>query len=218
MYVHLFDVVCLYTELRKARAAKLQDDPSPPSKHHCSGDPRDTLEPSQNADLASQFARELEAARLRFATGEDDTEPSEQPITSSTSDTDSTTSPLSPANDSDLLSPSRAPDSSTAPHGQKPSFGHRAGFDAFMTGYIFAYYAQAKMCLDSHRLPSPDTLTLDKAMIVGLSPMRNRLSNKNKPVALILAKSQFANTSKAHRENRAKITELKRLFSEKSSQ
>ena len=202
-----------YTELKNTTSAKLEDDCTPLSKQRCSGAAEDTLEPSQDTDLSSQFLLELEAARLRFAAESNDTEVSEQAtIFSTNQDTDSTTSPLSPANGLKLSSPTHTPDSSTAPHGQKPSFGHRAGFDAFMTGYVFAYYAQTKTCLNSHQLSSPNNLTLDKAMIMGLSPMRNRLSNRNKPVPLILTKSQFTHTSKAHRENCAKIAELKKLI------
>ena len=95
-------------------------------------------------------------------------------------------------------------DSSTSP-AQKPSFGHRAGFDAFMTGYIFAYYA-AVTTPNKHSL----SISID-TMIAGLSSMRNRLSNRNKPVPLILAKSQFEKTSQIHRDNCLKIAEFKNL-------
>ena len=96
-------------------------------------------------------------------------------------------------------------DDSSTNSAQKPSFGHRAGFDAFMTGYIFAYFAAVTT-------PNKHSISIsNNTMIAGLSSMRNRLSNRNKPVPLILAKSQFEKTSQTHRDNCLKIAEFKNL-------
>ena len=93
----------------------------------------------------------------------------------------------------------------------RPSYGHRAGFDAFMTGYVFAHFAHFAATQTNHKQILPmvcESLEFNEAMIAGLSPMRNKLSNRNRPVPLILAKSQFDNTSPGHRENCAKIAQL----------
>lgn len=207
-------------EYQRAKAAKLQEDSSPPSKQHCSSaivdreglnnssrDAQDLSElssPAINADLAEQFVHELEAARSRLASETNNPETCELVVTSS----------ASPANIDPLTA---SADSSSPITAQKPSFGHRAGFDAFMTGYIFAYYAITQDS-NSHKDDTTlDTLTLDEAMIAGLSPMRNRLSNRSKSVPVILAKSQFAKTSQAHRDNCSKIADFEKLLYKKSS-
>ena len=181
----------------------------PPSKQQCTRDntqrpTEDATSQSRKTDLIKEFASELEAARSRLS--------SNSHVQTSSSTASATTEPSnsltsSTGADTDLPSPVTT---------QKPSFGHRAGFDAFMTGYVFAYYAVTQTKLDGS-LSAPKALTLDEAMIAGLSSMRNRLGNHNKTVPLILAKSQFAKTSQTHRENCAKVAEFEKLLHEKSS-
>jgi len=86
----------------------------------------------------------------------------------------------------------------TAPDSRKPSFGHRAGFDAFMTGYTFACYAvkQGQALLRS----SEGSVAFSReSLMAGLSPMQNCLANRGRPIPMHIAKSHFAKTSAAHR-------------------
>ena len=236
----------LYPENQKAKAARVQDDLCPPPKQQRaetrssldSAELEDTeLETSEDAlqpsdsnsvkisDLAEQFAHEFEAARSKFTAETND--PGLSSSTTAPSVPSSSQEPCSSSANGTLSNSrfvSHTADSSSPVIPQKPSFGHRAGFDAFMTGYIFAYYAitqpKSKPSFHAKDLMVPtidvrqrEPLTHDEAMIAGLSPMRHRLSNKNKPVPLILAKSQFAKTSQAHRENCSRIANFrKQLF------
>ena len=82
----------------------------------------------------------------------------------------------------------------SSPASQKPSFGHRAGFDAFMTGYTFSYYALKLAKLQS----SP--ASLPQAIFSGISNLRGCLGNRGKPLPLRIAKSHFAKTTAEYRE------------------
>lgn len=157
---------------------------------------------NSNNDLVNQFAAELEAAKSRLSST------SNQAITPPPprhpTDTTSTCATINGDIESSVKTMAAVSGGSIGP-AQKPSFGHRAGFDAFMTGYVFAYFAAVTN-------PNKRSVSsLNEAMIAGLSPMRNRLSNRNKPVPLILAKSQFEKTSQTHRDNCLKIAEFKNL-------
>ena len=77
---------------------------------------------------------------------------------------------------------------------QKPSFGHRAGFDAFMTGHTFACYA-VSLAKD---LPGTSVECCREAVMAGLRVMQNCLGNRGKPIPLQIAKSHFSKTSAAH--------------------
>ena len=239
----------LYPENQKAKAARVQDDICPPPKQQRAetqsnldsaelGDTEletseDALQPSDPSDsnsvkisdLAEQFAHEFEAARSKFTAETND--PGLSSSTTAPSVPSSSQEPCSSSANGTLYNShfvSHTADSSSPVIPQKPSFGHRAGFDAFMTGYIFAYYAitqpKSKPSFHAKDLMVPtidichrEPLTRDEAMIAGLSQMRHRLSNRNKPVPLILAKSQFAKTSQAHRENCSRIADFrKQLF------
>lgn len=70
----------------------------------------------------------------------------------------------------------------------RPAFGHRAGFDAFMTGYAFGCYAV--------ELSSGGEVE----RLEGLEGMKNRLASRvaNWKVPLHILKSHFAKTSSTH--------------------
>ena len=70
---------------------------------------------------------------------------------------------------------------------RKPSFGHRAGFDAFMTGFSLATSAV--------RLRPRGSAV---SWLAGLEGMRNALANRSQPVPNQIAKSHFASVSEAH--------------------
>lgn len=183
----------------------------PPSKQQCTRDNTASEDATSETDLIKEFASELEAARSRFSAESTTSHVDEMATSTTLSSTESSnTHTSSKTTDTDLTS-------------QKPSFGHRAGFDAFMTGYVFAYYAVTQTKLDPSKTNGHlsaldhELLPLDEAMIAGLSSMTNRLSNKNKSVPLILAKSQFAKTSQIHRENCTKVAEFEKLLYKKSS-
>ena len=77
-----------------------------------------------------------------------------------------------------------------------------------MTGHTFAYYATTLS--KSKQLASSETI------MTGLSSMKNRLNYSGKKIPLIIAKSQFAKTSHAHRTNWSKISDLKnKIFGDK---
>lgn len=83
----------------------------------------------------------------------------------------------------------------TTSNSQKPSFGHRAGFDAFMTGHTFACCA-VSLAKD---LPSTGVECCREPVMAGLTVMQNCLGNRGKPIPLQIAKSHFSKTSAAHR-------------------
>ncbi len=66
------------------------------------------------------------------------------------------------------------------------SQGHRAGFDAFMTGYLFAYYQTT--------LPEAE-----------LQSAKNKLFVTSKPFPMHVAKSQYTNTSESHRQKQSRL-------------
>ena len=72
----------------------------------------------------------------------------------------------------------------------KPSFGHRAGFDAFMTGYSFA-------CIALTLKKSP--LEENSGWLSGVEEMRNKLANRGKTFALQITKSHFTSSSLRHK-------------------
>lgn len=67
------------------------------------------------------------------------------------------------------------------------SQGHRAGFDAFMTGYCFAHYQSS---LDAAQLASA----------------KNKLYLSAKPFPLNILKSQYVKTSEHHQEKQRRMT------------
>lgn len=211
-YHHCLDYY-LFTstaETKKGKVCESQQDHLPPSKRHCSESlacQEETVldNSSATAGLLKQFASDLEVARTRLAVGASSHSESVE-VSTTTVSCDSSTTATSDCltNGVDPL-PSLCQVSTDTP--LKPSFGHRAGFDAFMTGYVFAYYTltQAK----DWPTAGTNCKGYNEAMIAGLSPMRNRLNNGNRAVPLILAKSQFVKNSQAHRENLSKMAEFK---------
>ncbi|ELT96816.1 hypothetical protein CAPTEDRAFT_205148 [Capitella teleta] len=69
--------------------------------------------------------------------------------------------------------------------------GHRAGFDAFMTGFIFAFFC-ARYGESNGKESFIDS--------VGFQEYRNKLFLSGKDIPLQVLKSGFAKTSKQHRE------------------
>ncbi|XP_060080699.1 target of EGR1 protein 1-like [Ylistrum balloti] len=75
---------------------------------------------------------------------------------------------------------------------------HRAGFDAFMTGYIMASYVSE---YGTHK----DSLKLAD---VGLNEIKNLVYLTGKDIALSVVKSGFTKTSKDHREKFSKFSHI----------
>ena len=204
----------LFSEHQKGHHAIETDDSScsPPTKEfsstdetgqHSTGGPDAAL---KDESLAEKFSSELEAARARLSETSQ-TAPTTDKDCSSVADSATEIHAGAPINARRDLKPAT---STVCGSGlpERPSYGHRAGFDAFMTGYIFAHFALTQT-------PQPlETMyksqSFNEAMIAGLSSMRNRLGNRNKSVPLILVKSQFCKTSQGHRDNCLKIAELKK--------
>ena len=68
--------------------------------------------------------------------------------------------------------------------------GHRAGFDAFMTGYIFSHYLS---CVSKeHNITNLEEI-MDKT-----NEVANKLSLSAKDFPLLVTRSGFSRTSKAH--------------------
>ena len=152
-------------------------------------------------NIEKLFTKELEEARQRLAK---DSSPSPQHIVStSTSSSSHTITPsISPTTHTPPLTDHRLPTHT------RPSHGHRAGFDAFMTGHAFAYYALA---LNLTQCGQNEQHTVrEKTMIAGLSSMRNHLNNSGRPLPLLLTRSQFSRTSQAHKDNQSIIKQCKR--------
>ncbi|CAI8028396.1 hypothetical protein GBAR_LOCUS16202 [Geodia barretti] len=196
---------------------------TPPPQPH-------TVPTEKQQSLSEQFAAELAAARQKLETSAAQTPTSLDHIMTNKPFTKllvqfllnaNTTSPhyLSYSNHAPIVGSElqeSAKDSKESTD-QRPSYGHRAGFDAFMTGYVFAHFATTTQTNRKQLSAASQSPAFDEAMIEGLSSMRNRLSNRNRPVPLIMVKSQFDNTSPSHRENLAKITQLRELLFIKES-
>ena len=90
----------------------------------------------------------------------------------------------------------------------KPSFGHRAGFDAFMTGYSFASIA-VNLCQASNSSePGPGGERDQREGMLGeLREMRNKLANRGKTFPLHIVKSHFTTTSQQHKTAQLNIRE-----------
>ncbi len=85
------------------------------------------------------------------------------------------------------------------------SFGHRAGFDAFMTGYTFSCYALRLAKPSDLELSSP---SLRNTLLSGVGSLRGCLGNRGKSSPLRIAKSHFAKPSKTHRATWEGLTAL----------
>ena len=82
----------------------------------------------------------------------------------------------------------------------KPSFGHRAGFDAFMTGYSFASIAVSLCQASNSRWPgSRGERDQREGRLGELREMRNKLANRGKTFPLHIVKSHFTSTSQQHK-------------------
>lgn len=104
----------------------------------------------------------------------------------------------------------------------KPSFGHRAGFDAFMTGYSFASIAVSlRKATESSGLGGERDSggpggegegnglvgEREHRLLDELREMRNKLANRGKTFPLHILKSHFTNTSQPHRTAQLNIKE-----------
>ncbi|XP_038048473.1 target of EGR1 protein 1-like [Patiria miniata] len=88
----------------------------------------------------------------------------------------------------------------------KQTGGHRAGYDAFMTGFIMATLASTTM--GQHSGPSQPAKTEGGQEFVEafrLTEFRNRLFLSAKAVPLLIAKSKFAKTSQNHRQKMKRL-------------
>ncbi len=88
----------------------------------------------------------------------------------------------------------------------KQTGGHRAGYDAFMTGFTMATLASEL----SQRGSSSKTLKSEKqvAQFVEafcLGNFKNKLFLSAKPVPLVIVKSSFAKTSQNHRDKMSRL-------------
>lgn len=92
---------------------------------------------------------------------------------------------------------------STSKNVQGEGQGHRAGFDAFMTGFCFATF------IVQHGEVKP-TGESDKFMFSSYSTQSfaNKLCLSGKDIPLHITKSTFAKTSKCHREKLDRISQL----------
>ena len=87
------------------------------------------------------------------------------------------------------------------------SGGHRAGFDAFMTGFVLACFLSKHTTLkDDHKTVLGAGIRL--ASLAGAEALTNKLYAMGKDQPMIIARSNFCTTSKNHRE---RIQKLKKV-------
>ncbi len=92
------------------------------------------------------------------------------------------------------------------------SKGHRAGFDAFMTGYAFACYCLNTIVTDTPTGDSPDKATPTNSeqsydhLLSGMSQLRNCINNTGLATPIRIRKSQFSKPSEEHRIVWTRIT------------
>ena len=152
------------------------------------------------ADLSGHFSQELEAARSRLCSPPNSHLRSpDPPLQSHDQPATSHDPPPLMKSPSTPLTHSSQPPSSTP---LRPSFGHRAGFDAFMTAHVFTYYAI--VCKELNQKPAnlltdTQTQSSNEVLMAGVSSMKNQL-HRGGNVPLLVAKSQFVKTSAAHKE------------------
>ncbi|XP_046364804.2 target of EGR1 protein 1-like [Haliotis rufescens] len=77
--------------------------------------------------------------------------------------------------------------------------GHRAGYDAFMTGYIMAYYFTKY-----GKLPAEKRRNV-KLTDLNVEEFKNKVYLCGKDIPLVITKSSFTKSSKDHREKMQKI-------------
>ncbi len=76
--------------------------------------------------------------------------------------------------------------------------GHRAGFDAFMTGFVFCHFvAKFGRFRDLPSRPQMSDL--------GMQDFQNKITLSGKDIPLQIMKSNFAKTSKEHSDKIAKL-------------
>ncbi|XP_022087851.1 target of EGR1 protein 1-like [Acanthaster planci] len=82
----------------------------------------------------------------------------------------------------------------------KQTGGHRAGYDAFMTGFVLATVASNVAGRSGPSQPTDRETGQEFVQAFGLTEFRNRLFLSAKTVPLIIAKSKYAKTSQHHRQ------------------
>ena len=91
--------------------------------------------------------------------------------------------------------------------------GHRAGYDAFMTGFAFAYYVakfgERDDGLGSPTSPTPPTSSTSTLVGgAGMGELANKICLSGKDIPLRITKSNFATTSGKHEEKMKRVRAL----------
>ena len=138
---------------------------------------------SSSVNLEELFHEELLNVKRRLTEDEEiDTE------TKGSANSEIITEELTKSEDKDISQ------SGTQVTGDKgaSSSGHRAGTDAFATGYCFSSFVL--------RLLSPDSSLTRETAMKCLEDHCNKIALGSKPMPLLIAKSQYSNTSVHHRQ------------------
>ena len=154
---------------------------------------REKSQGSALEDLTEHFLSELEQAKKKALA---ESGLPQMDHSSTHLDTEEQARPVAPPQ------ATKVPDSPAS----TPRFsGHRAGVDAFMTGYCFASYVLRLATSSGGR---GKEMAGFPEMLEAVSDLSNKIALAGKPVPLLVTKSQYCSTSACHQAHKSILSSL----------